>query len=88
MHSEKRRKPRLFSSARMLKTGSLSRPPPAPPPPPPPCRESHGVTVIWASLLFGHPHSRNPSDMDIPCNPNPIPNPSRKGNMRREYPYP
>ena len=28
------------------------------------------VTVIWASLHFGHPHSQNPSDIDIPCNPN------------------
>ena len=79
MHNEKRRKPCLLSSARMLKTGSLSRGPP--------CLKSPGITVIWASPLFGHPHSRNPSDMDIPCNPNPIPNPSRKGNMRREYPY-
>ena len=77
MYSEKRRKPCLLSLARMLKTGSLSSPP-----------RVAKVTVIWASLLFGHPHSRNPSDMDIPCNPNPIPNPNRKGNMRREYPYP
>ena len=78
MHNEKRRKPCLLSSARMLKTGSLSRGPP--------CLESPGVTVIWASPRFGHPHSRIPSDMDIPCNPNP--NPNRKGNTRGEFPYP
>ena len=38
MHSVKRREPCLLSSARMLKTGSLSRGPP--------CLESPGVTVI------------------------------------------
>ena len=32
------------------------------------------VTVIWASLRFGHSHSQNPSDMGIICNPNPNPN--------------
>ena len=46
-----------------------------------------GVTVIWESPRFGHPHSQNPSDMGIPCNPNPKPNPNRQGNMRRGYPY-
>lgn len=25
-----------------------------------------GVTVIWASPLFGHPNSQNPSDMGVP----------------------
>ena len=77
MHSVKRRKPCLLSSARILKTGSLSRGAP--------CLESPDVTVIWASPLFEHSHSRNPTDMDIPCNLNP--NPNRKGNMRGEYPY-
>ena len=28
------------------------------------------VTVIWASPRFWLPHSKNPSDMGIPCNPN------------------
>ena len=79
MHSVKRRKPCLLSSARILKTGSLSRGPP--------CLESPVVTVIRASPIFEHSHSRNPGDMDIPCNRNPNPNPNRKGNMRGEYPY-
>ena len=35
------------------------------------------VTVIWASPRFGHPHSLNPGDMGIPCNPNPNPNQNR-----------
>ena len=34
------------------------------------------VTVIWASLRFGHPHSQNPSYMGIPCNPCPNSNQS------------
>ena len=90
MHSVKRRKPCLLSSAGILKTGLLSSAPP-------PFLESPGVTVIWASPRFRHPHfvlcfariSRfpNSSDMGIPCNPNPIANPNRKGNMRRECPY-
>ena len=29
------------------------------------------VTVMWVSPRFGHPHSKNPSDIGIPCNPNP-----------------
>ena len=80
MHSEKTRKAFMLSSARMLKTGTLSRGPRVSKVPVDP-----GVTVIWASPVFGHPHS--PSGMDIPCNPNLNPNPNRKGNMRREYPY-
>ena len=36
-----------------------------------------GVTVIWVSPRFEHPHSQNPSDMGIPCNSNPNPNPNR-----------
>ena len=39
--------------------------------------------MIWASPRFGHPYSQNPSEMGIPCNPNPDPNPNSKGNMRR-----
>ena len=31
-----------------------------------------GVTVIWVSPGFGHPHFQNPSDTGIPCNPNPV----------------
>ena len=33
--------------------------------------KSCGVTVVFASLRFGHLHSKNPSDVGIPCNPNP-----------------
>ena len=50
MHSVKRRKPCLLSSAGILKTGSLSSAPPL--------LESPGVTVIWASPRFRHPHSQ------------------------------
>ena len=32
---------------------------------------ANGVTVIWVSPPFGHPHSPNPSNMGIPCNPSP-----------------
>jgi len=35
------------------------------------CQVMSAVTVIWASTLFGHPHSQNPCDKGIPCNPNP-----------------
>ena len=38
---------------------------------------------VWQS--YGHPHSQNPSDIGIPCNPNH--NPNREGNMRRGCPY-
>ena len=41
------------------------------------CGTQVGVTVTWASPRFGHPHSQNPSDMGIPCNPKPNPNPNR-----------
>ena len=34
-------------------------------------RALYYTSVIWASLRFGHPHSQNPSDMVIRCNPNP-----------------
>jgi len=30
----------------------------------PPC--DSGVTAIWASSRFGHPHSPNPNDIGIP----------------------
>ena len=43
MHNEKRRKPCLLSSARMLKTGSLSRGPP-------------GVAKVTVLQWYGHPH--------------------------------
>ena len=52
----------------------------------PPIIHKHGIdTVIWTSPHFGHPHSQNPSDIGIPCNPNP--NPKRQGNMRKGCPY-
>ena len=34
-------------------------------------------------LRFGRSHSQKPSDMGIPCNPNPNSNPNRQGNMTR-----
>ena len=52
----------------------------------PPIIHKHGIdTVIWTSPHFGHPHSQNPSDIGIACNPNP--NPKRQGNMRKGCPY-
>ena len=52
----------------------------------PPIIHKCGIeTVIWTSPHFGHPHSQNPCDTGIPCNPNP--NPKRQGNMRRGCPY-
>ena len=36
-----------------------------------------GVTVIWGSPRYGYPHSQNPSDIGIPCNPNLNPNQNR-----------
>ena len=35
---------------------------------------ANGATVIWVTPSFGHPHSQNPSNKGIPCNPNPKPN--------------
>ena len=35
------------------------------------------VTVMWAFPRFGHTHIQNPSDMGIPYNPDPNPNPNR-----------
>jgi len=45
------------------------------------------LSVVRTEVRRLNPHSQNPSDMGIPCDPNPNPKPNGEGDMRRGCPY-